>query len=66
MGPILGTMLVGTLETVLSGEYEDIWPLFVGVFFLVIVLLLAAGPLSLRAAHWRGNPTTNCPVVPAS
>lgn len=43
VGPILGTFIVGVLQTVLSGEYEDIWPLFVGLFFLVIVLFWPRG-----------------------
>lgn len=43
IGPILGAILVGTLETILSGEYENIWPLFVGLFFLLVVLFWPAG-----------------------
>jgi ABC-type branched-subunit amino acid transport system permease subunit len=43
VGPILGTVLVGFLETILSGEYQDVWPLFVGLFFLVIVLFWPRG-----------------------
>ncbi|TAK01174.1 MAG: branched-chain amino acid ABC transporter permease [Chloroflexota bacterium] len=43
VGPILGTILVGFLETILSGEYENIWPLFVGLFFLAIVLFWPRG-----------------------
>jgi urea ABC transporter permease protein UrtC len=43
VGPILGTILVGFLETILSGEYEAIWPLFVGLFFLLIVLFWPKG-----------------------
>ncbi len=43
VGPILGTILVGFLQTILSGEFEDIWPLFVGMFFLLIVLFWPTG-----------------------
>jgi urea transport system permease protein len=43
VGPILGTILVGFLQTILSGEFEDIWPLFVGMFFLLIVLFWPSG-----------------------
>lgn len=43
VGPILGTILVGFLETVLSGEYQDIWPLLVGLFFLLVVLFWPSG-----------------------
>jgi urea transport system permease protein len=43
VGPILGTILVSVLETILSGEYENIWPLFVGLFFLLIVLFWPSG-----------------------
>lgn len=43
VGPILGTILVGALETFLSGQYEDIWPLFVGMTFLAVVLFWPRG-----------------------
>ena len=50
VGPILGTVLVGVLETVLSGQYKDIWPLFVGLTFLAVVLFWPRGlyPLVLE------------------
>jgi urea transport system permease protein len=52
VGPVLGAILVGTLETFLSGEYEDIWPLFVGLAFLAVVLFWPKGlyPLLLHVA----------------
>jgi urea ABC transporter permease protein UrtC len=43
VGPILGAIIVGALETFLSGEYEDIWPLFVGLTFLAVVLFWPTG-----------------------
>ena len=43
VGPILGTILVSVLEVYLSGEYEDIWPLFVGFIFLAVVLFWPKG-----------------------
>lgn len=43
VGPILGTILVGVLEVFLSGQYEDIWPLFVGLTFLAVVLFWPSG-----------------------
>jgi urea transport system permease protein len=51
VGPILGTILVGVIETVLSGKYQDIWPLFVGVMFVAVVLFWPRGlyPLILQA-----------------
>ena len=50
VGPILGTILVGVLEVFLSGQYEDIWPLFVGLTFLAVVLFWPSGlyPLILH------------------
>ena len=50
VGPVLGTILVGILETFLSGQYEDIWPLFVGLTFLAVVLFWPSGlyPLLLH------------------
>ena len=59
VGPILGTVLVGILETVLSGQYKDIWPLFVGLAFLAVVLFWPRGlyPLALElGARVRGRP----------
>jgi urea ABC transporter permease protein UrtC len=51
VGPILGTILVGILETALSGRYQDIWPLFVGLTFLAVVLFWPRGlyPLLMDA-----------------
>ncbi len=51
IGPILGTILVGILETYLSDQYQDIWPLFVGLTFLAVVLFWPSGlyPLLLDA-----------------
>jgi len=50
VGAILGTILVGILETVLSGQYKDIWPLFVGLTFVAVVLFWPRGlyPLLLQ------------------
>ena len=52
VGPVLGTILVGVLEDFLSGQYEDIWPLFVGLTFLAVVLFWPSGlyPLMLHIA----------------
>jgi len=43
VGPILGTIIVSVMEVYLSGEYEDIWPLFVGLGFLAVVLFWPRG-----------------------
>ena len=43
VGPVLGAILVGILETYLSGQYEDIWPLFVGLTFVAVVLFWPSG-----------------------
>ena len=52
MGPVLGTILVGVLQTYLSGQYEDIWPLFVGLTFLAVVLFWPAGLYPLLLHVW--------------
>jgi urea ABC transporter permease protein UrtC len=54
VGPVLGTILVGILETVLSGRYQDIWPLFVGLTFLAVVLFWPRGlyPLLGEVGAW--------------
>jgi urea transport system permease protein len=52
VGPILGTILVGVLQTYLSGQYEDIWPLFVGLAFLAVVLFWPSGLYPLLLNTW--------------
>jgi urea ABC transporter permease protein UrtC len=52
VGPVLGTILVGVLQTYLSGQYEDIWPLFVGLTFVAVVLFWPAGLYPLLVHIW--------------
>jgi ABC-type branched-subunit amino acid transport system permease subunit len=58
VGPILGTFIVGALETVLSGQYQDVWPLLVGLFFLLVVLFWPSGlyPFLQKAATVARRP----------
>lgn len=43
VGPILGTFLVGAVEAFLSGQYQDVWPMFVGALFVAVVLFWPRG-----------------------
>lgn len=52
IGAIVGTILVGALEVILSGEYENIWPLFVGLFFLLVVLFWPRGLYPFIIDSW--------------
>lgn len=52
IGAIVGTILVGALEVILSGEYENIWPLFVGLFFLLVVLFWPRGLYPFIVDSW--------------
>jgi urea transport system permease protein len=49
-GPVIGAILVGYLENSLSGRYQDVWPLLVGAFFLLIVLFWPGGIVGLADA----------------
>jgi urea transport system permease protein len=52
VGPVLGTIMVGVLQNYLSGQYADIWPLFVGLTFLAVVLFWPAGLYPLLLHIW--------------
>ena len=54
VGPIIGAVMVGVLETFLSGQYQDVWPLFVGLTFLGVVLFWPSGLYPLLA-HVAGR-----------
>lgn len=65
VGPVLGTILVGVLQTYLSGQYEDIWPLFVGLAFLAVVLFWPRGlyPMLVQIASRIADRQTRAGTV---
>lgn len=46
-GPVVGAVLVGTMEQMLSGVLLDFWLLIIGVFFILIVLFWREGVAGL-------------------
>ncbi len=51
-GPMLGA-IVGLLMTVLLSEYTKAWQLYLGVFFILMVMYAPGGLASLIAMHMR-------------
>lgn len=51
-GPIVGVFFVGYLETILSGAYQNIWPLFIGITFILVVLIGRNGIIGLLPRGW--------------
>lgn len=46
-GPIIGAFFVGYLETSLSGNFQEFWPLLVGIVFVGVVLAGSGGIFGL-------------------
>jgi urea ABC transporter permease protein UrtC len=55
IGPIVGTFLVGVMEAILSGRYQDIWPLFVGLVFVGVVVFSPRGLYPMALDVWRSH-----------
>lgn len=47
-GPVIGALVVGYMESILSTRYEDVWPLLVGLFFVLVVLFWPGGIVGLK------------------
>ena len=59
LGPALGALAVGYLETSLSEQFPGSWSYFQGGLFIVVVLLLPGGLAqlpSIAARVWRTRP----------
>jgi urea transport system permease protein len=54
VGPIIGAILVSALKTWAQRAYPDLWLFFLGGLFIVVVLLLPGGIVSLpeRVSTW--------------
>lgn len=68
-GPIVGAV-VGTLMTVLVSGVTKAWPLYLGLFFVLVVKFAPTGILGLLADAWRyarsGALARHAPVVAAT
>lgn len=55
VGPIIGAISVNALKSWATRAYPDLWLFFLGGLFIIVVLLLPGGIVSLpaRFSHWR-------------
>lgn len=47
-GPILGALVVSSLKTVASENFPELWSYFIGILFVVVILWLPGGFVSLK------------------
>jgi urea transport system permease protein len=54
VGPIIGAITVNALKSWATRAYPDLWPFFLGGMFIIVVLLLPGGIVSLpsRISNW--------------
>jgi urea transport system permease protein len=54
VGPVIGAVTVNWLKSWASSNYPDLWPIFLGALFILVVLILPGGLVSLpaRIAGW--------------
>lgn len=54
VGPIIGAIAVNALRSWATRDYPDLWPFFLGGMFIIVVLLLPGGLVSLpgRISAW--------------
>jgi urea ABC transporter permease protein UrtC len=75
VGPVIGSIFVNALKSWASREYPDLWSIFLGVLFILVVLFLPKGIISIPgiirnwASHSRRRldpaPDGPPPAVPA-
>jgi len=55
VGPILGALLVNAMKTIASENFPEIWSYFIGILFVVVILWLPGGLISLNElpAKWK-------------
>ncbi len=59
IGPVIGAIVVNALKSWASRAYPDLWPIFLGTMFVLVVLLMPKGlvglPAQIRARFqkWR-------------
>lgn len=52
-GPILGALAVNSLKTAASEHFPELWSYFIGVLFVVVILWLPGGFISLKEVPGR-------------
>ena len=58
LGAILGAVLVGLANTLISNQFKDTWPILLGALFVLVVVFLPNGIFGffrLIAADLRGR-----------
>lgn len=50
IGPIVGALTVSSLKTVASENFPELWSYFIGITFVVVILWLPGGFISLKDA----------------
>jgi urea transport system permease protein len=68
MGPILGAVTVNALKSWATRAYPDLWLFLLGVLFVIVVLVLPGGMVSLPGrigAWWRRRRATRDPLADA-
>lgn len=53
VGPVLGALAVNSLKTAASENFPELWSYFIGVLFVVVILWLPGGFISLREVPGR-------------
>lgn len=48
IGPVLGALAVNSLKTTASENFPELWSYFIGVLFVVVILWLPGGVISLK------------------
>ena len=70
VGPVVGAIFVNALKSWATRAYPDLWPIILGTLFVVVVLFLPGGLVSLPGrlfARWRRSsapPETPAPAEP--
>jgi urea transport system permease protein len=58
IGPVVGAIAVNWLKSWASSNYPDLWPMFLGALFILVVLILPGGLVSLPArvyGWWKSH-----------
>ena len=71
VGPVVGAIVVNALKSWATRAYPDLWLFFLGGMFIIVVLLLPGGIVSVpgRIKTWwarraAANAATSAPVAP--
>lgn len=48
IGPIIGALSINSIKTIVSENFPDIWSYFIGAVFVIVILWLPGGIISLK------------------